>query len=133
VRRFITPPLRGGVRGVDQPAATVAEKAALRATGAAAVDMESHIVARVAAAHGLPYAVFRIISDTAAQTLPPAARVPLNEDGSVDLPAVLLALAKNPAQLHALIRTARDANRALRTLLRRLDDLGPLLGCPYLG
>ena len=95
--------------------------------------MESHIVARVAAAHALPYAVFRIISDTAAHTLPPAARVPLNEDGSVDLPAVLLALAKNPAQLPTLIRTARDADRALRTLLRRLDDLGPLLGCPYLG
>jgi adenosylhomocysteine nucleosidase len=129
----LAPPRRGGVRGVDQPAASIEEKAALRATGAAAVDMESHIVARVAAAHNLPYAVFRIISDTASHTLPPAARVPLNEDGTVNLPAVLAALARNPAQLPALIRTARDANLALKTLLRRLDGLGPLLGCPYLG
>ena len=118
-------PRRGeGVIGVDLAATTVAAKAALRAqTGAAAVDMESHVAARVAARHGLPFGVLRVISDTAHRDLPPAACVPLRTDGGVDLPRVLAALARQPSQLPDLLRLARDTNRALAVLLRRLDSL----------
>ncbi|MFZ0109617.1 MAG: adenosylhopane nucleosidase, partial [Pseudolabrys sp.] len=41
-------------------------------TGAAAVDMESHIAAEVAAAHGIPFAACRVILDAAHRILPPA-------------------------------------------------------------
>ena len=113
--------------GVDHAVTTVAAKAALRAaTGAAAVDMESHVAARVAAHHDLPFAALRVISDTAHHDLPPAACVPLRPDGSVDLPAVLAALARQPGQLPALLRLARDTSRALAVLaglLRRFDGL----------
>ncbi len=113
-----------GVVGVELAATSVAAKAALRAaTGAAAVDMESHVAARVAARHGLRFGVLRAISDTAGRDLPPAACVPLNPDGSVNLPAVLAALARQPSQLPDLLRLARDTSRALRELLRRLDSL----------
>ncbi|WP_422003262.1 phosphorylase [Reyranella sp.] len=108
---------RGPVLGQDGVAATAAEKAALhRATGALAVDMESHVAARVARRHGRPFAVARVLSDGADRTLPPAARVGLGADGAVDLAAVLRSLAAAPWQLPALLRTGLEAGRAFRAL-----------------
>lgn len=107
----------GHVAGVAAPAASVAEKAALHAsTGAIAVDMESHIVAEVAAAHGLPFAILRVIGDSAGDTLPAAARVPLRPDGNVAMLAVLAAVARRPWQIPALIGLAGATARALKTL-----------------
>ncbi len=117
----------GGIIGQDHIAATIAEKAALHAaTGALAVDMESHIAARVAARHGLPFAAIRTISDTAAETLPPAALVGMNPDGSMALGKVLLSLARNPAQLPALIRTGRSAEAAFQALGRIAEAIAAL-------
>ena len=121
-------PRRGeGVLGVDLAVATAAAKATVRAaTGAAAVDMESHVAAAVAARHDLPFAILRVVSDTAAHDLPPAAGIPLRPDGKVDLPRVLAALARRPGQLPALLTLARDTDIALRklaALLRRFDGL----------
>ena len=71
------------VIGVDQLVASAEAKAALQAaTGAIAIDMESHIAARVAARHGLPLAVLRVVSDTAADTLPPAFAVAMRRGGA---------------------------------------------------
>jgi hopanoid-associated phosphorylase len=107
----------GPIAGVAAPAASVAEKAALHAaTGAIAVDMESHIVAEVAAAHGLPFAILRVIGDSAADTLPAAARVPLRPDGGVAMPAVLAAVVRRPWEIPALIRLAAATGRALKRL-----------------
>lgn len=100
-------------------------KARLHArTGALAVDMESHVAARFAAARGLPFAVLRVISDDAAHALPPAALVAMRPDGGLAPARLLWALAKNPAQLPALIRTGRGASRAFRELLRCRDLCG---------
>nr|WP_245214309.1 hopanoid-associated phosphorylase [Pararoseomonas indoligenes] len=122
---------RGGIVGQDRMAADSAEKAALHwATGALAVDMESHVAARVAGRYGLPFAAARVISDGADQSLPPAARVGMRPDGGMDLPAVLLSLVRNPLQLPALIRTGWEAERAFRALLRGHDRLGPGLAGP---
>ncbi|MCR0984829.1 phosphorylase family protein [Roseomonas populi] len=122
---------RGGVLGQDHMVAEAADKAALhRETGALAVDMESHIAARVAYRHGLPFAAARVISDGADRSLPPAARVGMRPDGGMNLPAVLLSLARNPLQLPALIRTGWEAERAFRALLRGHDALGPGLAGP---
>ncbi|WP_246725262.1 phosphorylase [Beijerinckia sp. L45] len=111
--------------GVDTPLAGVAEKAALfRDRGASIVDMESHIVARVAAAHGLSFAAIRVVADPAERQLPHAATVGMRADGRVDLPAVLTSLARNPRQLPGLIRTAFDARAAFAGLLRGRQLLG---------
>ncbi|HEX4157555.1 MAG TPA: hypothetical protein VHY79_03700, partial [Rhizomicrobium sp.] len=62
--------------GSDEMAADRETKEKLRArTRASAVDMESHIVARIARERGVPFAALRIISDAAHRTLPAAARV----------------------------------------------------------
>lgn len=119
----------GAIIGQDHIAATVAEKAALHATtGAIAVDMESHVAARVAARHGLPFAAIRTISDTAGESLPPAALVGMNPDGSMALGRVLASLARHPAQLPALIRTGRSAEVAFKALVAVGDAIALLQG-----
>jgi hypothetical protein len=94
--------------------------------------MESHIVARVARRHRLPFAAVRVISDAAHRTLPLAARVGMKSDGRMDLPAVLRSLLANPGQLLDLIRTGLEAERAFRALLRGYRRLGPRLAGPDL-
>ncbi|MEO7171038.1 MAG: phosphorylase, partial [Sphingomonas sp.] len=117
----------GTITGSDTIIASVAEKQAVHAaTSALAVDMESHIAARVAARHGLPFAIVRAISDTADHALPPAALVGMRPDGGMALGAVLASLARNPRQLPALIRTGRDAGRAFAALRRVRDVLARL-------
>ena len=117
----------GAIVGSDTIMATAAQKHALHAqTGAIAVDMESHIAARVAARHNLPFAIVRVISDTADEALPPAALIGMKPDGSMALGAVLASLARNPAQLTALIRTGIHAGHAFHALRRVGDVLGSL-------
>jgi hopanoid-associated phosphorylase len=117
---------RGVILGSDLMVVEVVEKAALhRATGALAVDMESHVAARVARHYHLPFATARVISDAADRSLPPAARAGMRPDGGMDLPAVLRSLLAYPLQLPALIRTGMEAERAFRSLLRGHRALDP--------
>jgi hopanoid-associated phosphorylase len=93
------------------------DKAKLRGQGGAAlVDMESHVAAKLAAAAGLPLAVVRVVSDKAGVSLPPAVLDGITEDGGMNLMGVLSALVRDPAQLPALIRTGQDADRAFKVL-----------------
>jgi adenosylhomocysteine nucleosidase len=104
-------------------AATAAEKRRLYAvTGAAAIDLESGAVARVAAQAGLPFAVLRAICDPAEQDLPPAALAALDGKGAIGLFRVLAALAAQPAQLPALMTLARQAAAGRRSLLRAVAE-----------
>ena len=126
----------GGVVGSDVMVVDAAAKQALhRASGALAVDMESHIAARAASRHGLPFACARVISDGADRALPRAAQAGMRPDGGMDVLAVLAALARHPGELPALIRTALEAQTAFRALFRgrqllggALQALGPDLG-----
>ena len=102
-------------------------------SGAHAVDMESHIAARLANRHGIPFAAIRTISDAATRGLPPAALVPLRPSGRIRLGRVLASVATDPGQISDLLTTGREAGRALRALLRCRNALGLGLGCPYLG
>jgi hopanoid-associated phosphorylase len=120
---------QGPVAGSDVILEDSETKAALyQSSGALAVDMESHIAARFAAARGLKLAALRVISDDARHTLPPAALMAMTQDGGIALGRVLWSLAKNPLQLGALIRTGRSSGKAFAELLRCRDLLGPGLG-----
>ncbi|MDB5653373.1 MAG: nucleoside phosphorylase, partial [Tardiphaga sp.] len=91
--------------------------AALRSTtGAAAVDMESHIAAEYAAEAGLPFAALRVVSDPASRALPELATTAIKPNGDIDLGKVLRGIARNPLTIRALVSTGRDFNRALRSL-----------------
>jgi adenosylhomocysteine nucleosidase len=109
--------IRGGLAGVEQVVAAQAGKAALRSeTGAAAVDMESHIAAAYAAEANLPFAALRVISDPATRALPALATNAIKANGDIDLRTVLRGVARNPLTIRALYATGRDFNRALRSL-----------------
>ncbi|HMJ45209.1 MAG TPA: phosphorylase [Pseudolabrys sp.] len=119
------------VVGVDTLLMDPLEKSRVHAlTGAVAVDMESHIAAKVAFAHRMPFAACRIIIDAAHRTLPPAAAVGLRQDGTPDVLAVCRSLLQNPSQLRDLICTALDARIAGRALRSARKQLGVGLGCP---
>ncbi len=113
------PPPAHILAGTDTPAATAREKATLHQTGAVAVDMESHAVARLATAHNLPFAALRAIADPATTTLPCAALIPLT-DGRPNLPRILVSLATNPAQLPQLLHLARHAAAAHAALRKAI-------------
>jgi hopanoid-associated phosphorylase len=122
------------VIGVDAPIGSAAQKHATHAaTGAWIADMESHVVARVAQANNLPFAVCRVVADPAERTLPPAALVGMRADGSVDAAAVIQALIRKPRQLPDLMRVARDTQKAFRSLFRGRKVLGPSFGFADLG
>jgi adenosylhomocysteine nucleosidase len=109
--------VRGCVAGVEQVVAARSGKAALRSeTGAAAVDMESHIAAAYAAEAGLPFAALRVIADPATRALPAIARNAIKPNGDIDLRKVLRGIARNPLTLRALVSTGIDFNRALKSL-----------------
>jgi adenosylhomocysteine nucleosidase len=119
----------GAILGSDAMLTRAAEKqAAHQRWQALAVDMESHVAARVARRLGLPFAALRAISDSADLDLPAAVLRGMKSDGGMALGAVLWALARDPAQLPALIRTGRDAERAFRALADGRRLLGPGVG-----
>lgn len=115
----------GDLASSDAPVASADAKRALHAeTSAVAVDTESHIVADVASAHGVPFAVFRAIADPASRDLPRAAGIALTAAGQVNIGAVLRSLLAAPQQLPLLLRTAIDARIAFAALHRARKRLG---------
>jgi adenosylhomocysteine nucleosidase len=106
----------GNLLTSTHPIDTPAEKnAALRDTGAAAVDMESAAVAEIAARHNLPFIAVRVIVDTAADRLPRAV-VAASRAGRVRLGRLIVGLILAPREIGALIRLARRYRVAMRSL-----------------
>ena len=115
--------------GVDVPVADPAQKRELRrATSAAAVDMESHVVAELAAAHGLAFAALRVIVDPAERAIPHAALAGMGAGARADGAAVLRDLFLRPSQLPALMRVSFDAFLACSEMVRVRRRLGPHFG-----
>lgn len=123
--------IHGQVLGSDTMLSSPEQKREAHArSGALTVDMESHIAARIAAAHRVPFAVCRVVIDAAHRTLPSAAAVGLREDGTTDLWAVLRSVMREPGQVPDLLRTALDARVAWQSLRSARERLGTGLGFP---
>ena len=109
--------VRGRLAGAEQVVAARHLKEALHLeTGAAAVDMESHIAAEYAANAGLPFAALRVVSDPAHRALPSVAMTAVKPNGDLDLRHILRSVVRNPRTLRDLVTTGLDFNRALRSL-----------------
>jgi adenosylhomocysteine nucleosidase len=93
-----------------------AKETLYRASGAIAVDLESHLVARAAESAGRPFLILRAVADGAAQRLPPAALIELKPSGAPALGRVLASILGDPRQIPALLRLASDTRRALFAL-----------------
>ena len=121
-------PVTEAIAALAEPLLDPAAKAArLRATGAAAVDMESGEVGRCAAAAGIPFLVVRAVADPAERAIPPWVMQAVTVDGRTRVRPVLAQIVRNPAVVPALVRLAGDARRAMRSLSRVAALAGPLL------
>jgi adenosylhomocysteine nucleosidase len=100
---------------------------AFRDTGAAAVDMESLGVAKIAAIHHLPFIVVRVIVDTAADALP-AVVLAASSGGQVQISRLLLGVVRSPRAIAPLLRLAKRYRAATRALVAvaRTGMLAPL-------
>ena len=109
--------IRGLLAGAEELVSARHVKAALHSeTGAAAVDMESHIAADYAAKARLPFAAVRVISDPASRALPALASSVIKPNGDIDLRKVMHGIVRDPLALLDLVSTGLDFNRALRSL-----------------
>ena len=117
------------ILGVDTPVAEPATKRQLHCTsGAAAVDMESHLVARLAAAHGLAFTALRVIVDPVDRAIPSAALVGMGPDARADTAAIMRDLIARPQQLPLLARLTWDAFIARSQMQRVRRLLGAHFG-----
>ena len=118
------------------PVLTVGAKADLRrATGAAAVDMESLTAGRFALERGTPFAILRAVADPADRDLPPLVLRAVDPAGRINIAALIEVLIRSPSQLRGLCATARDGKAAFRALnrcRRLLPGLFLGLGLPQL-
>jgi adenosylhomocysteine nucleosidase len=109
--------VRGRLAGAEEVVVARHVKAALHnETGAAAVDMESHIAADYAAKAGLPFAALRVVSDPAHRALPSSAMAAIKPNGDIDLRKIMRSVVRNPMTLRDLVSTGIDFSRALRSL-----------------
>lgn len=117
LRRHLPAAHYGSIWGSETIVSSVRDKRAIyEKSRCLATDMESHAVAAIAAEAGVPFAVLRVVADTAATNVPPAALVPLRPNGRVDLVRVLFSLMRQPAQLPALIDLGLNTRKAMRNL-----------------
>jgi adenosylhomocysteine nucleosidase len=116
----------GPILGVNAVVSNPTDKRRLRAlTGGVAVDMESHLVARLAASHGLAFTAVRVVIDPADRAVPPAALLAMAPGGSTDISSMLRDVFARPSQLSPLLRLAADAYVARTALVRLRRALGP--------
>jgi adenosylhomocysteine nucleosidase len=112
--------------GLFNTANTPAERASLyKSTGAWVIDDESLFVAQFAKARGIPFQILRSVSDAASDTVPPAARNALNQNGSSDIEEVLKSVVPDPEQIPDLIRIGNEYYQSLAELRTAAIQIGP--------
>ncbi|MBT5373739.1 MAG: hypothetical protein HOI33_05715 [Rhodospirillaceae bacterium] len=105
------------IAGSETALMTTDGKQALHhATGAVAVDMESHIVAAAAREAGLPFLVIRAVADPAARTIPDIAMAGVDAEGNTRIFGILATLLRRPGELPKLLQLAIDSRKAFAAL-----------------
>ena len=116
------------VAGSDWPITTEVERLALReASGASAVDMESHAVAEVASDAEVPFLALRVVADTLTDVVPVWVNGCISDDGGIKPLALTTGLIAQPGDIVALLRLARTSRAALAQLHHALLLSGPRL------
>jgi len=107
------------IAGSDRALLSAVEKDTLhQSTGAAAVDMETHSVAEVAAEAGVPFLAVRAIADPQSRSIPQWLANTIGDDGRPVFTAVFSGWARRPWETPTLFRLANDTGAALASLRR---------------
>lgn len=122
--RYPTAPLEnprpyrhGVVRTSPLVAQTTADRRALHAEGAMAVEMEAFAVARCAHDRGIPFYCIKVITDLAGETLANDFNKALRSDGHFDTIILLQGTVRHPfARIAELLRLARRCTLATRVI-----------------
>ena len=123
-RRFSAAPLKGTlsavtgtVYSIDHVATTAAEKRALYAQGAVAVEMEAGGVAERANILGLPFSCVKVVTDLAGEDMANDFNKALRSDGHFATMHIFRDCLRHPGtRIPELIRLQRRCARAARTL-----------------
>jgi adenosylhomocysteine nucleosidase len=108
----------------DRIATTAAEKKKLRTqTGADAVEMESDAIHAVCAEKNIPCATVRVISDTADEDLPLDFNALAKADKNLNWGKLLLAVAKSPGKIRALLALQKKTGFAAEQLAATLEKI----------
>ncbi len=108
---------QGRIYTADHVVRTASEKAALRATGAIAVEMEAAGVAARAEALGIPFHCVKSVTDLAGETLANDFNAALRPDGHFDTMVILRESLRRPTErLPELLRLRNRCARAARAL-----------------
>ena len=91
--------------------------------GAAAVDLESFHVAKLAADRQVPLTIIRAISDAAEVALPAGIGGWVNEDGSPSVKKVMGSLLRNPFLLPVLLRLRKHTKAAAGQLANQVKAM----------
>lgn len=117
----------GPVAGSDVAITTVGSRRELAQwSGAMAVDMESHLVARAAAAYRMRFVALRVVIDAVNRRVPEAALGCVSCRGETTLSRLGQLLLRRPQDVTAVLRLCADWPRARRSLN---ECCKALLGC----
>lgn len=120
--RFVTEAPDGPILVTSDKIAGIREKQRFSQTyGAVAIDMEASAVARLAAAHGLPFGAIKGISDEVTAEMEGMHRF-TGPNGNFRELAFALHLAVRPHRWGAAVQLGRSSARALRALTARLNE-----------
>ncbi|MBK8175162.1 MAG: phosphorylase [Rhodospirillales bacterium] len=118
----------GLLAGSDAPLFGAKDKRLLAdASGACAVDMESHAVADIARRAGVPFVTIRAIVDPLERSIPAWVAGGIDAYGRPRLTRLIAGIAAHPGDLKTLLRLGREQACALKTLRRAALDAGAFL------
>jgi nucleoside phosphorylase len=87
----------------------------LRAKGVVSLDMETAVIAEVCEQRGIPWSVFRVISDRASDgSIDEEVFRLSNQDGTPNRRAVISYFAKHPGRIPTMARLAKGATKATK-------------------
>jgi adenosylhomocysteine nucleosidase len=115
------PGRRGTIVSAERIAGTPQARAALAPLGVA-VDLESAALARAAATAGVPFLALRAVTDETRHRMPDLSSA-IRPDGRLDPARSVRRLVGHPGEIPALLRLARAALRAGRSLREGVGSL----------
>ena len=114
----------GPIAGIDIPVSADTSRGALRLrSGALVADMESHVIAGLAAANGLRLVALRVVIDAAGRNVPPTALACISADGEISRWRLSRLLLGRPSDTLDIFKLWADWWLARKALLHCSDVL----------